>query len=63
MVSAVEFQFSLVRQNLERTVFSRVQPVAALPRDHHHQSLFIHEIVSFLHGLPRNRVYNKTKIL
>ena len=23
---------------------------------HRHKSLFIHEIVSFLHGLPRNRV-------
>ena len=24
--------------------------------DHHHQSLLIHEIVSLLHGLPRNHV-------
>ena len=24
--------------------------------DYHHQSLLIHEIVSLLHGLPRNHV-------
>ena len=34
MVRAVEFYCSLMRQSLEHTVFSRVQSVAALQREH-----------------------------
>lgn len=34
MVSAVELYCSLIRQSLEGTVFSRVQSVAALQREH-----------------------------
>ena len=32
-----------------------VLPLTLLYHHHHHQSLFTHEIVSLLHGLPRNR--------
>ena len=34
MVRAVEFYCSLMRQSLEHTVFSSVQSVAALQREH-----------------------------
>ena len=34
MVRAVEFYCSLMRQSLEHTVFSRIQSVAALQREH-----------------------------